>query len=80
MVSSREQEARDLSAGARLREARRKAGLSQEHVADEAHLGQSAVSKLERLGPGGVTWAAYCRIANSLGFVAEVRLVPIDDH
>jgi hypothetical protein len=75
-VSGFMQDDLDKSAGERLRELRIASGKSQEAISFAANLDQSTLSKVERLGPGAVGWARFCRIAQVLGYEAEVTLRP----
>jgi transcriptional regulator with XRE-family HTH domain len=62
-----------------VREARKRAGLTQAELAKRVGTSQSAVARLER---GGVTptFAKLSQIVRACGFDLEVRLVPADDH
>jgi transcriptional regulator with XRE-family HTH domain len=66
----------DKAAGTRLRELRIAAGLSQEDLSFAAKLDQSMLSRVERLGPGEVGWARFCRIVEALGHEVEVTYRP----
>jgi transcriptional regulator with XRE-family HTH domain len=66
----------DKAAGARLRELRIAAGASQEDVSFAAKLDQSTLSKVERVGPGVISWARFCRVAAVLGYDVEVTYRP----
>ncbi len=68
------QEDLDKRAGERLRELRIASGKSQEAISFAANLDQSTLSKVERLGPGAVGWARFCRLAEVLGYEVEVTL------
>ncbi|MGJ4880287.1 helix-turn-helix domain-containing protein [Bradyrhizobium sp. HKCCYLRH1065] len=60
------QEERDAEAGRALKAIRLARGLTQEDLAAQADLDQSALSKVERLGPGA-SWKQFCRVAAALG-------------
>lgn len=66
----------DKVAGARLRELRIAAGMSQEHLSFAASIDQSTLSKIERLGPGEVGWTRFCRIVAALGHEVEISYRP----
>jgi transcriptional regulator with XRE-family HTH domain len=62
-----------------VREARRRAGLTQAQLAERAGTTQSAVARTER----GVTTPSLdqlSRLVQAAGLDIEVRLVPFDDH
>lgn len=61
------QDEANRNAGARIREVRQAAGLSQEAVSLSADMDQSTLSKLERLGPHVVSWQKLFGLASSLG-------------
>jgi transcriptional regulator with XRE-family HTH domain len=52
--------------GSRLKEVRRKAGLTQQEVATRAGVGQSYINELER-GNTNITIKTLCRMADRLG-------------
>lgn len=52
--------------GSRLKEARKKAGLTQQEVATRAGVGQSHINELER-GNTNITIKTLCRMADRLG-------------
>jgi len=62
----------DKAAGARLREIRTAAGLSQEDLSFATQVDQSTLSKVERLGPGAIGWGRFCAIVKALGYEVEV--------
>ena len=64
----------DNSVGAVLREIRIASGKVAEEISFAAKLDQSTLSKVERLGPGAVGWARFCRLAEVLGYEVEVAL------
>jgi transcriptional regulator with XRE-family HTH domain len=65
------------AAGAALRKLREIQGLSQERVAIDADVDQSRLSKVEHLGPTGISWQTFCRIAAVLGHEVEIRFRPV---
>lgn len=66
------QDEANRESGARLRDARQRTGKSQEDISFAAGIDQSALSKVERLGPQAVTWKKLFAIANAMGLVVEV--------
>ena len=62
-----------------VREARKRAGLTQAELAKRVGTSQSAIARLER---GGVTptLAKLDQLVRACGLELEVRLVPADDH
>ena len=66
----------DKEAGARLRELRVAAGVSQEEISFAAKVDQSTLSKVERTGPGAVGWARFCQIVRVLGYEVELTYRP----
>jgi len=61
-----------------VREARRRAGLSQAEVASRAGTTQSAIARLES-GRSAPSLERITGLARACGFDLEVRLVPLDD-
>jgi transcriptional regulator with XRE-family HTH domain len=62
-----------------VREARRRAGLSQAELAARAGTTQSAIARLES-GSSAPSLERISELVRWCGFDVEVRLVPIDDH
>lgn len=75
-----QQEDANHANGARIREVRQKAGLSQEDLSFEANIDQSTLSKIERLGPQVVSWQKLFALADALGCIIEVKLTPKSDY
>jgi len=68
-----------MDAGQLLREARRRAGLTQAELASRAGTTQSAIARIER----SATSPSFERVTSLIrlcGLDLEVRLVPFDDH
>lgn len=61
-----------------VREARRRAGLSQAEVASRAGTTQSAIARLEA-GRSAPSLERITELVRACGFDLEVRLVPLDD-
>lgn len=61
------------AAGAELRRIRESKGLSQEALAINANVDQSALSKMERLGPYVVSWNTFLRVLDHLGVSIEIK-------
>jgi transcriptional regulator with XRE-family HTH domain len=61
-----------------VREARRRAGLSQAELAERAGTTQSAIARLER-GHGSPTMEHISALLRACGFDLHVRIVPADD-
>jgi len=74
------QDEANREAGGLIRQLRQSAGLSQEDLSFEANIDQSTLSKLERIGPQAVSWQKLFSLADALGCVVEVKLVPKDDR
>lgn len=62
-----------------VREARRRAGLTQTELAERAGTTQPAIARLER-GIGSPSLARISELVEACGFEVQVRLVPMDDH
>lgn len=62
-----------------MREARRRAGLSQAHLAARAGTTQSAIARVES-GRTSPTLEYVSRLARACGFEIQARLVPYDDQ
>ena len=62
-----------------MREARRRAGLTQAELAERAGTTQSVVARTER-GVTTPTLEQLTRLVRAAGFDIDVRLVPADDH
>ena len=62
-------------AGAVLREARRRAGLSQRELAERARTAQSVVARIE-LGQTSPTWETLTRLLDGAGFDLATQLAP----
>jgi len=74
-----QQDDANRAAGARIRQIRRANGLSQEALALEASIDQSALSKVERGGPHFISWQKLFSLADALGCVVEVNLTSKSD-
>lgn len=61
-----------------VREARRRAGLSQAEVASRAGTTQSAIARLEA-GRSAPSLERITELVRACGFDLEIRLVPLDD-
>jgi transcriptional regulator with XRE-family HTH domain len=61
-----------------VREARRRAGLTQAELAERAGTTQSAIARLER-GHGSPTMEHITSLLRACGFDLHVRIVPADD-
>jgi transcriptional regulator with XRE-family HTH domain len=69
---------RAMRGGELIREARRRAGLTQAQLAERLGTTQSAIARLER----GATEPSYARVAEAVaacGLDLQPRLVPADD-
>lgn len=62
-----------------VREARKRAGLTQAQLAERAGTTQSAIARLER-GVTTPTLDHLTKLVRACGFDIEVQLVPYDDH
>jgi transcriptional regulator with XRE-family HTH domain len=62
-----------------VREARRRAGLTQTELAERAGTTQSAIARLER-GVGRPTMERISELVEACGLELQVRLVPSDTH
>jgi transcriptional regulator with XRE-family HTH domain len=62
-----------------VREARRRAGLSQKQLAERAGTTQSAIARVES-GTTAPSMERISELARACGFDLEVHLVPADDH
>ncbi len=67
-----------MDGGQLIREARRRAGLTQRQLADRLGTTQSVVARLER-GGGSPTCRTLTQALRECGFDLEVRLVPHDE-
>jgi transcriptional regulator with XRE-family HTH domain len=61
-----------------VREARRRAGLTQAELAERSGTTQSAIARLER-GHGSPTMEHISALLRACGFDLHVRIVPADD-
>jgi transcriptional regulator with XRE-family HTH domain len=68
-----------MNGGHLVREARRRAGLSQAALAERVGTTQSAIARVER-GGHSPTLEYLERLVRACGFTLDVRLVPFDDH
>jgi len=68
-----------MDAGQLLREARRRAGLTQTELASRAGTTQSAIARIER-GGSSPSFERLTSLIRLCGLDLEVRLVPSDDH
>jgi transcriptional regulator with XRE-family HTH domain len=68
-----------MDAGQLLREARRRAGLTQAELASRAGTTQSAIARIER-GASSPSFERLRSLIHLCGLELEVRLVPLDDH
>src|SRR5438093_1311662 len=68
-----------MIAWALLREARRRAGLTQAILAETAGKPQSTVAKIER-GRRDPTLTTLLELIRAAGFDLKIQLVPRDDH
>jgi len=62
-----------------IREARKRAGLTQTELAERVGTTQSAIARLER-GVGHPTMQRISELVDACGLELQVRLVPSDDH
>lgn len=62
-----------------MREARRRAGITQTELADRVGTTQSAIARLER-GHGHPTMQRISELVEACGLELQVRLVPAEDH
>jgi transcriptional regulator with XRE-family HTH domain len=62
-----------------IREARKRAGLTQAQLAERVDTTQSAIARLER-GIGAPTMQRISELVEACGLELQVRLVPADDH
>ncbi len=62
-----------------IREARKRAGLTQTELAVRVGTTQSAIARLER-GMGKPTMQRISELVEACGLELQVRLVPADDH
>lgn len=67
----------DQAAGAKLKELRQAAGMSQEDVSFAGNIDQSTLSKVERLGPSAIGWTRFCKLAEALGHEVEIVFRPV---
>jgi transcriptional regulator with XRE-family HTH domain len=67
-----------MKGGLLVREARRRAGLSQAELARRTGTTQSAISRLEN-GDSGVSLESLRKMARACGFDIGLRLMPTDD-
>lgn len=68
----------DMTGGHLVREARRRAGLTQRQLAQRAGVSQPTVARIE----GGEVEASFDRVValiRATGFDLEVRVVPLDE-
>ncbi len=68
-----------MDAGQLLREARRRADLTQAGLASRAGTTQSAIARIER-GASSPSFERLTSLIRLCGLDLEVRLVPSDDH
>ncbi len=68
-----------MHAGDAIREARRRAGLTQAELASRAGTTQSAVARVER-GRTSPTLDYLTRLLEACGFELEYQLVPLEEH
>ena len=62
-----------------MREARKRAGLTQTELAERVGTTQSAIARLER-GHGHPTMQRISELVEACGLELQVRLVPAEDH
>jgi transcriptional regulator with XRE-family HTH domain len=67
----------DRAAGAKLKELRQQAGMSQEDLSFSGNIDQSTLSKIERLGPAVISWSRFCGIVKALGYEVEITFRPL---
>ena len=65
----------DFKVGALLRQAREKAGLTQEQVAEKLETKKSAISRIENSG-GSVRFSTLERYARAIGWQVNLELRP----
>ena len=71
---------RVVSGGQFVREARRRAGLTQRQLATRAGVSQAAVARIES-GEVDPSWRRVVELVRACGFDLDVHLVPMDlDH
>ncbi len=61
-----------------VREARRRAGLTQRTLATRAGVSQPLVARIES-GDVGATWDRVLQLVRACGFDLDVRVVPLDE-
>lgn len=66
------------AAGSNIRILRKQAGMSQEELAFEVDFDQSTLSQVELLGPHKTNWRKLFKLADSLGYVVELKFTPKD--
>ena len=62
--------------GSEMRQARWRAGLTQEQVAQMMDTTKSSVSRLERLGPSVPSITTLCRYAHAIDCRLQIRFIP----
>lgn len=67
-----------MDPGQFVREARRRAGLTQRTLATRAGVSQPLVTRIEN-GDVGATWDRVLQLVRACGFDLDVRVVPLDE-
>ena len=67
-----------MDPGQFVREARRRAGLTQRTLARRAGVSQPLVARIEN-GDVGATWDRVLQLVRASGFDLDVRVVPLDE-
>jgi transcriptional regulator with XRE-family HTH domain len=67
-----------MDPGQFVREARRRAGLTQRTLATRAGVSQPLVARIES-GDVGATWDRVLQLVRACGFDLDVRVVPLDE-
>jgi transcriptional regulator with XRE-family HTH domain len=67
-----------MDPGQFVREARRRAGLTQRTLATRAGVSQPLVARIEN-GDVGATWDRVLQLVRACGFDLDVRVVPLDE-
>ncbi|MEO8424784.1 MAG: helix-turn-helix transcriptional regulator [Actinomycetota bacterium] len=67
-----------MDPGQFVREARRRAGLTQRALATRAGVSQPLVARIEN-GDVGATWDRVLQLVRACGFDLDVRVVPLDE-
>ncbi|MEP6759224.1 MAG: helix-turn-helix transcriptional regulator [Actinomycetota bacterium] len=67
-----------MDSGQLLREARRRAGLTQQQVADRAAVSQSLVARIES-GRVASSFERLLGLVRACGFDLDIRVVPLDE-